>query len=361
MGVILAVKKRILYLMHVDWRWIKQRPHILAEGLCQSFEVLVAHRAYLDSFRYPNNESSIRRAKLIPWLDRGGAFWRDSDAFLNRTRVKFLIAQFKPDLIWVCFPSLLAYIPQEASHIPIVYDCMDLDIGFYDNPSDQAYIQKIGDTLFDRAALVVCSSLYLENNVRQRYNAANTLLLRNGIQQAWLENQPTTLMPTKPSRLCYFGTIAPWFDWDLIHKALEQLPELHLEMIGPNHTRTIVHPRVKYHGVIAHAELQQHIQNMDGFIMPFVLSDLIEGVDPVKLYEYLSTGKEVFTVSYPEIYRFGALTHLYTSEQHLIELLTAWQNGTLPQKNLPDQTQTFLLENTWQTRVEQLTRHLVQI
>jgi teichuronic acid biosynthesis glycosyltransferase TuaH len=361
MDVILTVKKRILYLMHVDWRWIKQRPHILAEGLQQSFEVLVAHRAYLDSFRYPDNKSPIPRAKLIPWLDRGGAFWRDSDAFINRTRVKSLIRRFKPDLIWLCFPSLLGYIPKEAKDIPIVYDCMDLDIGFYENLTDQTHIQNIGDELLKRAALVVCSSSYLENNVRQRHGLANTLLLRNGIQQAWLQNQHTDPKPSKQRTLGYFGTIAPWFDWDLMLKALVQLPELHLEMIGPNHTRTITHPRIRYHGVIAHSELQQRIQSMDGFIMPFVLSDLIQGVDPVKLYEYLSTGKEVFAVSYPEIERFDALTHLYTSEQHLIELLKTWQSGALPPKNLPDQTQAFLLKNTWENRVVELTQHLMQL
>jgi teichuronic acid biosynthesis glycosyltransferase TuaH len=351
-------KKRILYLMHVDWRWIKQRPHILAEGLQQSFEVLVAHRAYLDSFRYPQNKSAIRRAKLIPWLDRGGAFWHHSDAFLNRARVGLLIQQFQPDLIWVCFPSLLAYIPPQAKHIPVVYDCMDLDIGFYDNPNDQTYIQKIGDETLNRAALVVCSSMYLEQNVQQRYRLAKTLLVRNGIQQAWLKNQQNFTPAKKPFRLGYFGTIAPWFDWEMMLRVLEQLPELHLEMIGPNHTRTITHPRVKYTGVIAHAELPHTIQNMDGFVMPFVKSDLIQGVDPVKLYEYLSTGKEVFAVSYPEIDRFDSFVHLYTSEQHLITLLRQWQSGTLEVKNDPTRTTLFLEDNTWEQRIQVLSQRL---
>ena len=27
---------KILYLMHVDWNWIKQRPHCIAEGLAKN-------------------------------------------------------------------------------------------------------------------------------------------------------------------------------------------------------------------------------------------------------------------------------------------------------------------------------------
>ncbi|MFN3266974.1 MAG: hypothetical protein ACK41E_09055, partial [Deinococcales bacterium] len=239
-------------------------------------------------------------------------------------------------------------------------DCMDLDVGFYDNPSDQRYIQNIAEALFRRAALVVCSSQYLETNVKARHSGAKTLVLRNGVQQAWLEHRAQALQnSTSPTRLGYFGTIAPWFDWDLMLRVLEQSPDLQLELIGPNHTRTVQHPRVKYHGVIAHTELQQRVQHLDGFVMPFVRSPLIEGVDPVKLYEYLSLGKEVFAVSYPEISRFAPFVHLYNSEQHLFDLLTAWQEGTLVPRNT--QPQAFLLENTWEARVRVLSEAIGQL
>ena len=34
-------KERILYIMGIDWQWIYQRPHILAEKLAQDYDVTV--------------------------------------------------------------------------------------------------------------------------------------------------------------------------------------------------------------------------------------------------------------------------------------------------------------------------------
>jgi len=35
------MKSKILYLMHVDWEWIKQRPQFIAEGLSKFYDVHV--------------------------------------------------------------------------------------------------------------------------------------------------------------------------------------------------------------------------------------------------------------------------------------------------------------------------------
>ena len=37
-------RKKILYLMHIPWGWIKQRPHFLAELLSIDFDVDVFYK-----------------------------------------------------------------------------------------------------------------------------------------------------------------------------------------------------------------------------------------------------------------------------------------------------------------------------
>ena len=52
--------KRILYFMHVDWNWIKQRPHFLAEGLSQHFKVDVWHeKTYVGKKHLVSNSKQI--------------------------------------------------------------------------------------------------------------------------------------------------------------------------------------------------------------------------------------------------------------------------------------------------------------
>ena len=51
--------KKILYLMGIDWYWIKQRPQIIAEMLNKDYDVTVAYYKELfvkQSFRKNNDE-----------------------------------------------------------------------------------------------------------------------------------------------------------------------------------------------------------------------------------------------------------------------------------------------------------------
>ncbi len=45
--------------------------------------------------------------------------------------------------------------------------------------------------------------------------------------------------------------------------------------------------------------------------MPFKLNDIVEAVDPVKLYEYINFNKDILTISYKEIERFSKFTYSY--------------------------------------------------
>lgn len=52
-------------------------------------------------------------------------------------------------------------------------------------------------------------------------------------------------------------------------------------------------------------------RNMDCLIMPFILNDIISDVDPVKLYEYISMGKNIISVKYREVKRFEKFVYFY--------------------------------------------------
>ena len=53
-------KENLIYIMHVDWNWIKQRPHFLAEELNKYFNVKVLYQ-----YRYGRKGLQKRDTKGI--------------------------------------------------------------------------------------------------------------------------------------------------------------------------------------------------------------------------------------------------------------------------------------------------------
>jgi hypothetical protein len=101
---------------------------------------------------------------------------------------------------------------------------------------------------------------------------------------------------------------------------------------------------------VSHADLADAVKNVDALIMPFVLSDLIRGVDPVKLYEYVALRKPVLSVYYPELSQFDGLVHFYRSPAELDALLDRLRSSR--DSMLPDagMVREFLAGATWHSR-----------
>ena len=70
-----------------------------------------------------------------------------------------------------------------------------------------------------------------------------------------------------------------------------------------------------------HNELQEICSGADAFIIPFKLNELIKGVDPVKLYEYLSFNANVISIYYRELEYFRPHIDFYNSTEEALNLI----------------------------------------
>ena len=57
-------KEKILYLLHIDWNWIKQRPQFLAEGLAENNDIVCVYPFSWNLKKKTKN--SHKNVKLIP-------------------------------------------------------------------------------------------------------------------------------------------------------------------------------------------------------------------------------------------------------------------------------------------------------
>ncbi|MCQ5202277.1 hypothetical protein [Mordavella massiliensis] len=342
---------KIMYLTHVNWFWIFQRPQILALFLERDFEVTVYSKQVLFKPRLSKNNKRPMRLKRIIQLPKENhiiVFKHINKWIVDRTMNKMHLY----DAVWICHPTQYVNIPEDY-HGLVIYDCMD-NHGALVSEENKPIIRTLEDKLIERADVIFASSNYLQDQVLA---GKASFLVRNGYN--YIESFPPVATNKKKTyNIGYFGTISAWFDFDLLRSSLELFENVQYRLIGPNDTSFSGEEKITLEGVVQHSELGNAIKDYDALIMPFVVNDIILAVDPVKLYEYISFGKCVISVWYPEIDRFDPYVYFYRDSYEYAELLTELvRNGFKPKYNETQQIE-FLQENTWEARYKTIRRIL---
>jgi teichuronic acid biosynthesis glycosyltransferase TuaH len=347
---------KILYLMHVNWRWIRQRPHVLADLLSEQHTVMVLHyamykRHHAADEKLPPLQYELHR--LPQRLKRWSPMWaRWGDAWTAR-QVRTRAQQFKPDVVWCTHPDFATSVSL-LSNCRVVYDCMDDHLAFAADP--QGELAHAEATLLKRADLTLFSSQTLAERAAGRGPLGKHVVINNG----WFAKPLSPSLASTPTAgftLGYFGTISHWFDWPLVLRLLEEIPQAKLLLAGPCETTLPTHPRIEHVGVLPHAQLAGFAARCQALIMPFVVTPLIEAVDPVKLYEYIALQRPALAPRYRETQRFTPFVSLYANDADAISQVQAWVTGDLPPERGDDALK-FLAANTWQHRCEEILRAL---
>jgi len=178
-------------------------------------------------------------------------------------------------------------------------------------------------------------------------------LLRNAISSSFVKEAVGSCVIEKHRfDIAYWGTISHWLDCNSLNYCLSCIPNLYIHLIGAaEHAVEIEHRRLIVHPPVPHHDLLEFSKEFHAFILPFKRTSLIDSVDPVKLYEYLATGKEVVSIRYPEVERFSSFVHFYENEIELATILRKLAAGKIMLKNASlKRAIAFLLENTWENR-----------
>jgi glycosyltransferase involved in cell wall biosynthesis len=240
----------------------------------------------------------------------------------------------------------------------VIYDCMDDLIEFTTNHGDNIQTLKIKENIIcKRAEYIFVSSNYLSNKISTRYNCkVKPEILNNAVDISFVESvfsKPKERYYSNFIEIFYIGTIAEWFDFDLILKALKKFSNIRIHLVGVSVVKLPLHERLIFRGRIPHAELSELITEADALIMPFKITELIKSVNPVKLYEYIATNSPIITCDYEEITIFKDFVYRYKSEEEFFHLI-----GKLLKKELvvkaEHERKDFLINNTWGSRAKQI-------
>lgn len=337
---------KILYLNHICWEWIFQRPQILALLLQEDYDVTVVNKKFIFWEKIDNKNPYPKKFKNVIQLPKAHLkVIRSINHFLYKLQLHDLK---KYDAIWICHPDLYRYVPSDYSG-KIIYDCMDDHVAMSDDRNSNE-IEKMEIELVKKASVIFASSNSLKNRIIELNT--NVFLIRNG----FISNEIIHVDKSKNGKdiysIGYFGTVSSWFDFKLLKESLKKNANIRYNIIGPveNGLNILKHDRINYLGVKNHDDLPSLVSSYDALIMPFVINDIILSVDPVKLYEYIACGKCVISIWYPEIDRFEPYVYFYKDENDYQRLISYLINIKFVPKYDYKMQMNFLNENSWEQR-----------
>lgn len=171
-----------------------------------------------------------------------------------------------------------------------------------DNPTEEFEVWRPNLPICVKTANVVTySSIYLLDILKKINNERKYIYLSNGCDLEYFKraikklNRPPNI-PNNKIIIGYYGYITTWIDYDLIMK-IANIPYIHVMMLGLIHDPKIIchHPNITWTGHIEYNKLIEYLSWFDICIIPFKPSEMMLGCNPIKLHEYMASGKPIIS------------------------------------------------------------------
>ena len=355
----------MLYIMHIDWNWIKQRPQFLAEELSEYYDVTIAYQKSYRTHGFTRDEKPKIDTFVfltIPFKGRMKLLTIINSYFV-KFQIKLLLLTKKYEVIWLTHPLLYSYIPRSSSS-KIIYDCMDDALEFpkiKNNSIMKKHFFDLENKLCFASDIIFSSSQYLKNKLINRYKVLEkkVVVVNNGIHLKNLENNelPHEIKKwfnTKFKNIVYIGTISEWFDFDLIFKSLNEIDGINYLLFGPTEIGIPKHKNIIHCGSVNHEYVSSIMQYADLLIMPFKVNELIKSVNPVKAYEYIYSGKPALIVQYEETEKFKEFLYLYNSDKEYISIVKNIIFNEMSKNISKEKRENLIQDASWNNKAKEI-------
>ncbi|MGH8209942.1 MAG: glycosyltransferase, partial [Steroidobacteraceae bacterium] len=185
----------------------------------------------------------------------------------------------------------------------IAYYCVD---DFTQWPGlEHELVGRMERELIERSDVLIATSHNLYNRLLR--SGKRTYLLSHGVdlslfaREAPAEHECLAKIP-RPRAGC-FGLFDERSDQSLIAALARRLPDHSFVFTGPvatDATRLRALANVHFTGAVPYEELPALIKGLDTLFIPYVVNDFTATISPLKLKEYLVTGRPVITTAMAE-------------------------------------------------------------
>lgn len=237
----------------------------------------------------------------------------------------------------------------------VIYDCHDY---FPEFPGVAPKLAADEFALFEHADEVIFSSSWLHAKWLGEFPSLAGHIVRNAVTPGdFAAGNP--LPPDHGNgsvTIGYVGAMASWFDVELVDYLVRSRPEWQFVFVGEVASREVRriarHSNTHFTGVVPYQAIPQYLNQFSAAIIPFRISPLTLAVDPVKLYEYLSSSLPVVSTPLPEVDRFGDVISVATSPAEFLNALDSAIHGDTA--DIRKRRRDSVFEETWSRRASDI-------
>ncbi|MCC6547184.1 glycosyltransferase [Candidatus Sumerlaeota bacterium] len=287
-----------------------------------------------------------------------------------RTQVAPVAKGFPDAIAWVYSPYAV-YLIQAIKPSHVVYHAVD-DLSAVPG-ADVAAIREAEARLLACADLVICSERSLYE--RMRKTNSNTHFLPNVADYTHFSKPRTAkaesleaLRGIAAPRIVFSGNLTPHkVDFALLDAIARKNPAWNLVLIGPVWegvagdtflSRLKGNRNVKLLGHVPYNDLPDCLHEADALIIPYIENDATRAVFPLKLFEYLATGKPVVASALPSLLPYAEAIRIANSPREWSRALTeVLANPEI----MRDQRIALARRHTWSKRVKEIELLLSQL
>lgn len=194
-----------------------------------------------------------------------------------------------------------------------------LDVLYYQDRYDRfthvdaARLRAATAWLARECDLAIASAAPLAADLRAL--GATPLLAPHGVELERFADSapvPADLLALEGPLVGCVGLIDDYWDFDALRAIADALPNGTVVVVGASNVdlARLEHPRIALLGRRPYESMPAYISAFDSCLIPFVLNDLTEGVNPIKLREYLAAGKPVVATALPELEPYAPVVEL---------------------------------------------------
>lgn len=295
-----------------------------------------------------------------------GRYYFTKIAHLN---AKIVHRWLKPYLQRLNFnaPILWFYKPEHAplvgkfNETAAVYHCID-EFTVGTAGQKRKTIIQLETQLLKQVTIVFANSKLTFQN-KKVFNP-NTYHIPSGADVAHFvqaDNPATAMHPAVKNLphpvLAFIGNIDERIDIPLLAAVAQARPQWSLVLVGQEHPTVVnLQPlrefaNVHRLGKQPFSVLPNILKAADGCLLPYVQNDAALYRSPLKLYEYLATGKPIISTPHPEVSQFKAMVTIATAPNFVRAIESALQNDT-PQQH--QQRRQLAHRHSWDARVDEM-------
>jgi glycosyltransferase involved in cell wall biosynthesis len=196
-------------------------------------------------------------------------------------------------------------------------------------------MQEMQREMAARVDLVIYSARQLEDDVRS-LEPRRMQFVPNGVDVSHFAadtNQPEDLTSVPRPIALYIGAMDVWFDFELVDAMAAALPDVSFVLIGPaDLARRSLHDRPNIHilGPRPYSQISGYMHHADVGLIPFDVQrhgDLVNGIHPLKLYEYFAAGLPVVATAWAELVELGSPALLCRSVEDHVQAIRQALSG----------------------------------